>query len=124
MISGKVRENEVVIRLRTFDAGGAAHEIEAVLDTGFSAALSLPPSLIQALNGVWQTHDRVVLGDGRECLFDVFEVTIDWDGEQRLISVHEADSGPLIGMELLQGFEVNFKVRQNGKVTIKRLAKR
>ena len=124
MISGKVRDNEVVIRLRGFDLCGGAHEFEAVLDTGFSAALSLPPTLIASLNGVWQTRDRVVLGDGRECLFDVYELNLEWDGERRVVSVHEPDSSPLLGMELLQGFEVNFKMKQNGKVTIKRMSSR
>lgn len=124
MILGKVRDNEVVVRLRAFDSQGIAHELDAVLDTGFSGALSLPRSLVAALGGVWQSHDRVVLGDGRECQFHVFEVPIEWDGEHRLVSALESDCDPLIGMELIQGFEVNFKVRQNGKVTIKRLPKR
>ena len=124
MIAGKIRDNEIVIRFRVFDSSGTPHEVESVLDTGFSSPLSLPPSLIQSFQLVWQNRGRVVLGDGSECLFDVYEATIEWDGEERLVQVHQSNSDPLIGMALLRGFEVNFKVRQGGKVTIKRLPKK
>jgi hypothetical protein len=36
--------------------------------------------------------------------------------------VVESESNALVGMELLDGFELKMQVRSNGKVTIKRLA--
>jgi hypothetical protein len=35
--------------------------------------------------------------------------------------VDEADTAPLVGMALLEGFELRVQVRSNGKVTIKAL---
>jgi hypothetical protein len=35
--------------------------------------------------------------------------------------VEESDTTPLVGMELLHGFELNLKVRRRGQVTIKPL---
>ena len=124
MITGKVRENEVVLRIRVFDPAGGSHDVEAVIDTGFSSSMSLPWSIVSRLKLPWQAIDRSTLGDGSECVFNVYEAIIDWDGELKTVRIHQSETEPLIGMELLQGFEVNFKVRQNGKVTIKRLPKR
>jgi predicted aspartyl protease len=66
-------------------------------------------------------EDRGMLADGSECLFDVFEAKVVWDGKTRSILVDEADTDPLVGMTLLAGFELKMEVRSGGKVTIKRL---
>ena len=41
-----------------------------------------------------------------------------WDGQPRLVTVIEADTEPLLGMELLQGSRVILDVRDDGPVTI------
>ena len=84
----------------------------------------MPPVVIAALDLPWQSFDRAILADGSECLFDVFEAEVDWDGEVRQILVHEADAEPLLGMSLMRGFELKVQVRNRGKVTIKRLPTR
>ena len=86
--------------------------------------MSLPWSVVSRLNIPWQGFDRSTLGDGSECVFSVYEAIIEWDGERKLVRIHLSETEPLIGMELLHGFEVNIKVKRGGKVTIKRLAKR
>lgn len=99
-------------------------EIEAVIDTGFTSSLSLPLSLVSLLNLPWLSQDRAVLGDGSVCLFHIHEAVVEWDGTRQTVQVHASESEPLVGMELLHGFELNLKVKQGGKVTIKRLPKR
>jgi predicted aspartyl protease len=81
----------------------------------------LPPDLIAALGLRWQTVERATLADGSECLFDVYEAKVVWDGKVRQILVDEADADPLLGMRLLRGYELKMQVRARGKVTIKRL---
>ena len=44
-----------------------------------------------------------------------------WDGEVRRIRVDEADTDPLVGMALLNGYELKMQVHSRGKITIKRL---
>lgn len=100
---------------------GRERDIEAVIDTGFTASLTLPPAVIAALGLRWQSVDRGTLADGSECLFDVYEVKVVWDGKLRRVLVNEADTDPLVGMLLLRGYELKMKVRSRGKVTIKRL---
>lgn len=106
MITGVVQSDEGRIRLRVRGPRKQEQEIEAVIDTGYTAALSLPPSVVASLGLRWQTFARGILADGSECLFDVYEAEILWDGEIRYLLVDEADTDPLIGMTLLRGYEL------------------
>src|SRR5262249_44666207 len=69
MITGVVQSDEGRIRLKVKGSRGRAQEIEAVIDTGYTASLTLPPALIVALGLRWQSVDRGTLADGSECLF-------------------------------------------------------
>jgi len=120
MITGVVRLNEARVRL-SVNGRLSKHQIEAVIDTGFTASLSLPPDVIRKLGLKWRRVERSILADGSECLVDVFEGSVEWDGKTRRISIDEADTDPLIGMALLKGYELKMQIRSRGKVTIKRL---
>jgi clan AA aspartic protease len=121
MITGMVRAREGRIRLKVRGTGKKEQEITAVIDTGYTAALSLPPTLVASLGLRWKSFGRGILADGSECLFDVYVVEVLWDGRERRCLVDEADTDPLVGMALLSGYELNMQVRWRGKVTIKRL---
>ncbi len=122
MIHGVVKAREARIRLTVKGRRRQDRDIEAVVDTGYTYALTLPPALIALLGLRWQTVERAVLADGSICTFRVYEARVVWDGKVRSILVDEADTEPLVGMKLLQGFEVRMQVRARGKVTIKRFS--
>lgn len=124
MITGVVQAGEGRIRLKVKGRQGREQEVEAVIDTGYTASLTLPPALIQALGLRWQTVDRFKLADGSLCIFDVYEAKVLWDGKVRQILIDEADAEPLLGMRLLKGHELRMQVRYRGKVTVKRLSRR
>lgn len=124
MITGVVKSSEGRIRLTVKGLRGREQAVEAVIDTGYSASLTLPPSLIQALGLRWQIVDRVRLADGSVSIFDVYEDKVVWDGKVRQLLVDEADADPLVGMGLLKGHELKMHVRYRGKVTIKRLPRK
>lgn len=124
MITGVVQAAEGRIRLKVKGRWGREQEIEAVIDTGYTASLTLPPAVIQALGLRWQTVDRFQLADGSLCVFDVYEAKVEWDGKVRQILVDEADAEPLVGMRLLKGHELKMQVRHRGKITIKRLRRK
>ena len=124
MITGVVQFGEGRMRLKVKGLGGREQEVDAVIDTGYTASLTLPPALIQALGLRWQTVDRVKLADGSTCIFDVYEGKVVWDGKMRQILVDEADADPLVGMRLLKGYDLRMQVRYRGKVAIKRLRRR
>jgi clan AA aspartic protease len=121
MITGVVQAREGRIRLKVRAPRGQEQEVEAVIDTGYTASLSLPPAVVAALGLRWKTFGRGILADGSECLFDVYVGKVVWDGKERRLLVDEADTDPLVGMALLRGYELKMQVRLGGKVTIKRL---
>lgn len=124
MITGVVQAAEGRIRLTVKGRGGREQEIEAVVDTGYTASLTLPSAVIQALDLRWQTVERFKLADGSICIFDVYEGKVVWDGKVRQVLVNETGAEPLVGMRLLKGHELKMQVRYRGKVTIKRLRRK
>ena len=122
MITGQVNAyREAVIPLRVQGVGGFDREVEAVIDTGFDGFLTLSSSLIQELGLVWRRRGRAMLADGSDILVDIYEATVTWDGKPRRIAVDEADSAPLVGMSLLDGYELTVQVIEGGRVTIRPL---
>src|SRR5947207_15511858 len=115
MIRGVVISGEGRIRLRVKGLRGREQEVEAIVDTGYTASLTLPSGLIAALGLRWQMMDTARLADGSKCIFRVFEATVLWDGRVRRILVDEADADPLVGMRLLKDYELKMQVRAGGK---------
>ena len=124
MITGIVQADEASIRLQVRGPGGREREIEAVVDTGFTGSLTLPPSLVAALRLRWRKLDRGILADGSECVFDVYEAEVVWDGRRKSVLITKAEATPLVGMTLLNGYQLTMQVRTGGKVTIKPLPRR
>ncbi len=123
MITGVVTANrEAVISLAVRGPASMEQQIEAVVDTGFDGWLSLAPALIALLGWPWRRRGRALLADGSECVFDIYEGTVVWDGKPRRIVVDEASTAPLVGMALLQSYELDIQVRNGGSVIIKALS--
>jgi predicted aspartyl protease len=102
MIIGIVNADfEPIIPLSICGSDGKVYLQETIVDTGFNGWLSLPPDLIAELNLKWKRRGRAILGDGTECVFDVYEAVLVWDGNILTIPIDEADSEPLVGMSLM-----------------------
>jgi clan AA aspartic protease len=122
MILGIVNAyREATIHLLVPDANGQEHGIEAVIDTGFTGFLMLPPALITALGLTWRGYASAVLGDGSLQQFDVYAATVIWDGQARMVEIDAADTDPLVGMGLLYGHEIRIQAIDGGVVTIEAL---
>jgi clan AA aspartic protease len=124
MITGLVMAREGRIRLMVRGPRRQEREVEAVIDTGYTAFLSLPPALVMSLGLRWKRIGRGILAEGSECLFDVYVGKVVWDAKERRVLVDEADTDPLLGMALLSGYELKMQIRSRGKVAIKRLCGR
>ena len=122
MIVGIVNaEREAVISFEVRGSNGQGRTILAVIDTGFDGSLTLPSTLITALDLSWRGRGRALLADGSDSVFDSYEATVVWDGALRRISVDEVDIKPLVGMSLLRGYELTINVVEGGSVVLKSL---
>ena len=92
--------------------------IDAVIDTGFSGFLTLPADIIAALDLTWKGRDVATLGDGTSCIFDVYIATVIWDGQYRKVDINESETVPLIGMQLLRGYDLWVRIIKGGTVVI------
>ncbi|NJL42138.1 MAG: clan AA aspartic protease [Leptolyngbyaceae cyanobacterium SM1_4_3] len=123
MITGIVNADfEPIISLSVQGADGQIYTQNAIVDTGFNGWLSLPPDLIAQLNLRWKRRGRAILGDGSECVFNVYEATVVWDGDLLTIPVDEADSDPLIGMSLMEGYQLTVQVFEEGLVELSKVS--
>jgi clan AA aspartic protease len=122
MITGVVNgDYEPILRISIDSNNGELYERDAVVDTGFNGWLSLPPDLVVILELPWQRRGRAILADGSESIFDIYEATILWDGQPVTLPIDEADSYPLIGMSLMDGYELTIQIVDSGTVTLKKI---
>jgi clan AA aspartic protease len=124
MITGTINEDrEAIVSITIRGSNGHARRIRAVVDTGYNGRLTLPPDLIAELELPWIRRGFAVLADNSEIDFDVYEAVIVWDGRRHVVRIDETDSIPLIGMALMEGYELKAQIRSGGKVTLKPLPK-
>jgi clan AA aspartic protease len=109
---------EPIVRIVVRDAYGQDHEYDAVVDTGFTGWLTLPPDVITALNLSWREWGAAILADGSQILFNVYDASIVWDGQPVTLPVDEADAEPLIGMRMMKGYRILIENVAGGLVQI------
>ncbi|MCJ8280558.1 MAG: clan AA aspartic protease [Rivularia sp. ALOHA_DT_140] len=115
MITGKVNADyEPIITIAIRNEQGKLYYRDAVIDTGFDGWLCLPPNLIAQLNLNWKRRGRALLADGSEIIFDIYEATVFWDEQFLTIPIDEADSDPLVGMSLMEGYQLKIQVVDGG----------
>ncbi len=84
MIEGVVNAaREAIITLPVRGPTGQTREVEAVIDTGYTGMLTLPPSTIAELGLSWRSSGRAILANGTEDIFSTYDITLVWDGALR-----------------------------------------
>ena len=121
MITGRVNAHyEAIVSLSLQGPTGRTQVIEAVGDTGFSGFLTLTPSMVDALRLPFLMMGQAMLADGREARFPIHSATVLWDNQPVSVDAEAADTKPLIGMRLLDGYRLCADVYDGGRVTIER----
>lgn len=122
MIGNVNSRREAIIQLAVLGENNQRRGIKAVIDTGYTGFLTLPSALIAKLGLTWFMQEEGTLGDGSLCMFNVFEASIIWNGQIRAVEINESEAEPLVGMGLLEGYELNIQGLAGGTVTIKALS--
>ena len=110
---------EPIVPLSLQGPAGRMWEIETLVDTGFTGYLTLPRALVRELALPFVTSGWATLADGSQVSFDTYQVTVLWEGQLREVLADEADTTPLVGMLLMDGYDLSIQVRTGGRVVIR-----
>lgn len=125
MIRGAVNaRREAVLRLRVRGPSRLEGNVDVVVDTGFTASLTLPATTIVSLSLVRQTVGRGALADGSIRRFGFYPAEVEWDGIWRPMLVSAVGDRVLAGMSLLAGHALRVAVVPGGAVEITPLPSR
>ncbi len=114
---------EAVLPLRVLGGeGNRTEEVDAVVDTGFTGALCLPPERVRSLSLPLVGRGVAVLADGRAVETRVHRARVVWNGRERVARVLATEGGPLVGMALLGGSRLWVDIVPGGSVVIEELA--
>lgn len=120
---GRVAEDgsEPLISLQIHDASGRIAPVEAVIDTGFTGELALPPETAASLSLGFLGDGTGALADGSVESFEVYRTTPIRHGLPRPALAYAVPGFPLVGMELLRGSELRVEATPGGRVEIEEL---
>ena len=119
MIRGSLSERlEPLVVLEISNGDGHYHPVEALLDTGFSEYLTLPPDEVSRLGLKHARYTSMVLADGQEIQASIHMGAVKWFGRAREVEIIAADSPPLLGMSLLAGCKITIRAHPGGELLI------
>jgi len=100
---------------------GETRSLEAVVDTGFTDRLTLPPDVVEELGLPLRGSAEVTLADGSIETLPMYRVRLLWHGQEHTIRAYGASGDPLVGMALLSGSELRIRVMGGDTVEIEEL---
>ena len=119
MIRGTVNDRlEPMVVLEISNGDGRYQPVEALMDTGFTEDLTLPPDMVARLGLEYLERIPLFLADDQRIETSVYEGSVRWFGQDRIIRVIAAEGEPLFGMSLIEDCQVTFRARRGGDVLI------
>ena len=107
-----------IAQLEIERAGDGPALVVAVIDTGFTEWLALPPEAIEILGLQLIGVRRIRFGNLARELVSVYEARVKWCEEWRTISVHRVPGDPTIGMEMLRGHRIDFDALGDAEIDV------
>ena len=119
MVRGVVNANlEAIVNIAVVGPTGRALEVYGVIDTGFTEHLILSHDLVEELGLNFVNSNWMVLADGGMVKFNVFSVTVIWNGRAREVQAIASTGMSLVGMRMLEDHDLHVQVKKGGKVLI------
>ena len=119
MIRGMLNDRlEPMVVLEISNGDGPFHPVDALLDTGFSQHLTLPPDVVARLGLEYADRIPMTLADDRAIDVSVHECLVNWFGTSRKIQVIAIDGPSLLGMSLLENCKITIRAHPGGEILI------
>ena len=119
MIRGAFNERfQPIIAVEIADGDGEYHPVEALMDTGFSGQLTLPPDEVARLGLTYVDRTPLTLAGDQQLHASVHEGLVRWLGQPVRAYVIAMDGPPLLGMSMLENCEVTFRAQTGGEILI------
>lgn len=99
-------------------ANGREEKIPFLLATGFRGSLMLPPEQVAALGLPQVGTGPVTYPIGSQGEAPVYEADILWCGEKRTVIIIAWGLRPIMGTELLRGYNVRMELTEGGRTTV------
>ena len=99
----------------------APKTIDALLDSGFTGAVSLPQRVVKDLKLKWSGEHSVTLADASEVSVDLYEGIVDFAGRQYRCAILSTGDVPTVGMHLMQQARICFEAVPGGDVSLEPL---
>jgi clan AA aspartic protease len=125
MIAGVVNDQlEVIFNVAVRSNAGRSINVSAQFDTGFSGALILPDTSINALGLQSDGAREATLADGRVVILGAYRGAVIWDGREVDVQILGPGDVPLLGMDLFRGFQIQIEAVPDGAVVVNALRSR
>ncbi len=93
MIEGQVNARlEAVVTLKLRGPDLTEVNLDAILDSGFTASLTLPIPLVSKMGLIRQSSSEAMLADGTVRQFDLYVVEVEWEDGWRPVLVSAVGS--------------------------------
>ena len=87
----------------------APKTVNALLDSGFTGAVSLPLRVVEDLKLKWSGEHSVTLADASEVSVDLYEGIVDFAGGQYRCAILSTGDVPTVGIHLMQEARICFE---------------
>jgi clan AA aspartic protease len=119
MIVGELTPgNDIFIVVTVQNDEGEQQTLDLLLDTGFSGHLALPLTVVHSLGLQQSDWESAMLADGRVTQFPVYEITVLWHDEERLVTALAGEDIALLGVAMLRGSVTTLEFVDSNTVTI------
>lgn len=116
-VTGKVVDRRAVLPVIFRLPGMGDVQIDCVVDTGFSEAITLPIAAIATMRLSFIEDVRFNLANDATVVLPTYSATIVWHGKDLIVRVLGSGRKPLIGVALMWDYLLGIDFVENGIVT-------
>ena len=122
MIRGAFNESfQPMVAVEISDGDGEYHPVEALMDTGFSGHLTLPPDEVARLGLAYVDRTPLTLAGDQQLHASVYEGLVRWLGQPARAYVIAMDGPPLLGMSMLANSKITILAQTGGEILIEEI---